>query len=130
MRQLYYRLCIRLGIYKEEDFVTVWRVVNAAYWAYRKMSNWVGLCQILCNSLREIAGISISYKDIPKYIPKFNPEFLGAKVDKRKSPFWWPDLIATADTKQAYYLRLGALEKLRDYYFYSPKILIKKGKRL
>ena len=132
MRQIYYRVCLFLGIYKREDFVTAWYVVNTAYNRYKKIPAfaWGGLCQTFRNSLRDVAGIIVSYEDIHKYIPKFNPKFLGAEVNKRKSPFWWPDLVTSTNAKQAYYLRLEALKKLQEYYFYERTILIKKGKYL
>lgn len=129
MRQFYYRICLFLGIYKEEDFVTVYRVVQSAYESYRKLPvyAWKGLCPTLCRALADIAHRQVSYKNIRSYIGKFNPKFLGAKVDMRKSAFWWPDAINASDCGQAYYLRLEALEKLQSYYFEHSSILIRKG---
>ena len=129
MRQIYYRVCLFLGIYKEEDFVTVYRVVQSAYESYRKLPvpAWKGLCPTLCQALVDIAHRQVSYKNISRYIGKFNPKFLGAKVDMQKSCFWWPDALKATDSKQAYYLRLEALEKLQAYYFEYSSILIRKG---
>lgn len=43
LRQWYYRVCLFLGIYKREDFVTVSEVVNEAYGELYAYSHAEGL---------------------------------------------------------------------------------------
>lgn len=119
LRQWYYRVCLFLGIYKREDFVTVSDVLNEAY-----ISSYTnGLCVLLSRALYKCAGIN-AYRTIVKYIPKFTKKFVGAP-ERTRNGYWWPDLHGL----EAREIRLEALTKLYNYYIDHDELILK-GKKL
>lgn len=124
MRQVYYRICLFLGIYKREDFVTAYDIVSHALKNYPE-TGVPGMCGRLQNALQALADIVIAWSEVPKYLKKFNKYFLDAP--ESDEPFWWPQY--RNDEAMARYVRLHALEVLKTYYF-NHNVLIKKGKRL
>lgn len=121
MRQTYYRICLFLGIYKREDFVTAYDIVNYALKNYPE-TGVAGICRMLQNALYDLAGIKIHWSRVPKYLKKFNKHFLGAP-ESDNGLFWWPQLAG--DKALARYVRIRALGVLKAYYF-KHNILIKK----
>lgn len=126
MRQFYYRLCIWLGIYKREDFVTVHEVVKHAIIHYPvHPKNWAGICIVLSNALATVARVSVRYSNVRRYIGALNPEFFGlSSKSMGEHDYWW----STKDS-EAKYIRLEALRKMLAYYT-EHEVLIKKFKRL
>ena len=123
LRQWYYRVCLFLGIYKMEDFVTVSEVVNEAYKELYSSPNTNGLCVLLNRALCKLAGI-YAYGITVKYIPKFTKKFVGAP-ERTCNDFWWPDLHGI----EAREIRLEALTKLYNYYIDHDELILK-GKEL
>lgn len=122
LRQWYYRVCLFLGIYKREDFVTVSDVLNEAYIDLYSSSYTNGLCVLLNHALYKCAGINTYY--IRKYIPKFTKKFVGAPK-RTRCGYWWPDLHGL----EAREIRLEALTKLYNYYIDHDELILK-GKEL
>lgn len=122
LRQWYYRICIFLGIYKREDFVTVSDVLNEAYKDLYSSPCTNGLCILLQHALYKHAGID-TYTAV-KYIPKFTKKFVGAP-ERTRCGYWWPDLHG----QEAREIRLDALQTLFNHY-YAHDELILKGKEL
>ena len=122
LRQWYYRVCLFLGIYKREDFVTVSDVLNEAYKNLYSSPDPKGLCSLLNSALYNCAGIDTYFPR--EYIPKFTKEFVGAP-EQTSFGFWWPDLHGF----EAKEVRIKALIKLFNYY-YAHDELIKKQKNL
>lgn len=123
LRQWYYRVCLFLGIYKMEDFVTVSDVVNEAYIDLYSSPCTNGLCLLLRDALYKHAGI-YAYSTIVKYIPKFTKKFVGAPK-RTRCGYWWPDLHGL----EAREIRLEALTKLYNYYIDHDELILK-GKDL
>lgn len=126
MRQIYYRLCIFLGIYRREDFVTAYDVVKYAIKHYPvHPGRWVGICIMLRNALYTVAKVNIHYSKVRRYIGALNPEFFGLSSKfKDEHDYWW----STRDS-EAKYIRLAALKQMLTYYT-EHEVLIKIGKRL
>lgn len=122
LRQWYYRVCLFLGIYKREDFVTVSDVLNEAYKDFYSSPHKKGLCFFLESALYKCAGIC-TYSP-RKYIPKFTKKFVGAP-EGACCGFWWPHLHGL----EAKEIRLDALQTL-FYYYEAHDELILKGKEL
>lgn len=122
LRQWYYRICIFLGIYKREDFVTVSEVLNEAYRDLCSSPCTNGLCVLLNLALYKCAGIDTYY--IRKYIPKFTKKFVGAPK-RTRCGYWWPDLHG----QEAREIRLDALQTLLNYYNAHDELILK-GKEL
>lgn len=122
LRQWYYRVCLFLGIYKREDFVTVSDVLNEAYKNFYYSLREKGLCVSLNSALYKCAGIDTCSPR--KYIPKFTKKFVGAPKQTFFG-FWWPDLLGL----QSREIRLEALTKLYNYYINHDELILK-GKEL
>lgn len=123
LRQWYYRVCLFMGIYKSEDFVTAYQVVNKSYEVLLNMRCKVGLCVLLSNALDTVAGINTFHPS--RYISKFTKRFLGAPKEESYAGYWWPEL----NREESYAVRLEALRKLCDYYIEHDELILK-GKRL
>lgn len=123
MRQIYYRLCIRLGVYKREDFVTAREVVKYAIVHYPvHPKHWIGICFALRDALFTIAKISVHYSKVQKYIKALSPEFFGLSSEFRdEHDYWW----STKDS-EAKYVRIKALKKMLEYYS-KHEVLIRKS---
>jgi hypothetical protein len=85
-----------------------------------KFTNW-GMCHILRRSILEHFGLPenkylLSAKDIQMFIPDFNPEFFGLKLNKNPADFtfekagWWLPINKTNE-------RLLMFDKLLEKYF-------------
>lgn len=122
LRQWYYRICIFLGIYKREDFVTVSEVLNEAYRDLCSSPCTNGLCILLQLALDNRAGIFTYY--VTKYIPKFTKKFVGAP-ERTCNGYWWPDLHG----QEAREIRIDALQTLLNYYCAHDELILK-GKEL
>ena len=123
LRQCYYRVCLFLGIYKREDFVTVSDVLNEAYKDLYSSPYTSGLCILLQRALCKHARID-AYPVVVKYIPKFTKKFVGAP-ERSRNGFWWPDLHGL----EAREIRLDALQTLFNYYINHDELILK-GKNL
>lgn len=124
MRQLYYRLCIRLGIYKREDFVTAHEVVKYAIVHYPvHPKHWTSICIMLANALQVVAKIKRAhYTEVHHYIKALSPEFFGFSrkfIDLHD--YWWD-----TEGNEAKNVRIKALKKMLEYYT-NHEVLIKKG---
>lgn len=120
LRQWYYRVCLFLGIYKREDFVTVSEVVEEAYDNFYSFHRERGLCASLNSALYKCAGID-TYSP-RNYIPKFTQKFVGAP-EQTFFGFWWPDLHGL----EAKEIRLEALTKLHNYYIDHDELILKRN---
>ena len=125
LRQWYYRVCLFLGIYKREDFVTIAEVVRDAYRDFYDCSCLGGLCGFLRISLCSKAEIMISVDKIQRYIPKFTRRFLGAPKGRWHCAYWWD--ITKGEKSRT--VRLEALTKLYNYYIDHDELILK-GKEL
>ena len=121
LRQWYYRVCLFLGIYKREDFVTVSEVVKGAYRDLHTHSYVGGLCIFLRRTLWRKAKILINIDEVQRYIPKFTRQFVGAPKERLRSDYWWEEGLRT--------VRLEALTKLYNYYIDHDELILK-GKKL
>lgn len=125
LRQWYYRVCLFLGIYKREDFVTVSEVVMEAYRELYAYSHTEGLCILLRKALYRKAGITIDADEIQRYIPKFTRQFVGAPKERSHSAYWWKLM----NGEESRTVRLEALTKLHNYYIDHDELILK-GKEL
>lgn len=125
LRQWYYRVCLFLGIYKREYFVTVSEVVNEAYGELYAYSHTEGLCILLKKALWRKAGITICMDEIQIYIPKFTRWFVGAPKKRWGYAYWWE----ITEGEESRTVRLEALAKLYNYYIDHDE-LIQKHKNL
>lgn len=125
LRQWYYRVCLFLGIYKREDFVTVSEVVKDAYRDLYDCPCASGLCVLLTIALYSKTKIVISIGEIPRYIPKFTRQFLGAPKERRCYAYWWE----ITEGEESRTVRLEALTKLYNYYVTHDELILK-GKRI
>lgn len=121
LRQWYYRVCLFLGIYKREDFVSIAMVVNDAQRELRNAHYVDGLCILLGKALRCKAEISINISEIQRYIPKFTRQFVGAPKERSHSAFWWK--ITNGEESRT--VRLEALTKLYNYYLDHDELILK-----
>lgn len=125
LRQWYYRVCLFMGIYKREDFVTIAEVVEEAQSDLRATPYAVGLCAFLSRALLLKAEISIPISDIQRYIPKFTRRFVGAPKERLHFSYWWE----TTMEEESRTVRLEALTKLYNYYIDHDELILK-GKEL
>lgn len=125
LRQWYYRVCLFLGIYKREDFVTVSEVVMDAYRELYNCSYTEGLCCFLGEALRCKAEIVIDFDKIQRYIPKFTRQFVGAPKERWRCAYWWD----TTNEEESRTVRLEALAKLYNYYVAHDELILK-GKNI
>ena len=125
LRQRYYRICIFLGIYKREDFVTVSEVVKDAYRDLYSCSCVCGLCGFLIKALIHKAEIAVGVGEIQRYIPKFTRQFVGAPKERWCYAYWWE----TTKGEESRTVRLEALAKLHNYYIDHDELILK-GKEL
>ena len=123
MRQIYYRLCIRLGIYKREDFVTAREVVKYAIVHYPvHPKHWIGICIALRDALATVARVNICYSKVRKYLGALNPKFFGLSSKFRdEHDYWW-----STEVREAKFVRIKALKKMLEYYL-KHEVLIRKG---
>lgn len=122
LRQWYYRVCLFLGIYKREDFVTVSEVVKDAYRDLYACSYVEGLCILLKRALWYKADIAIDINEIPRVIPKFTRQFVGAPKERLCFGYWWD----IANGEEARTVRLEALIKLYNYYIDHDELILKR----
>lgn len=125
LRQWYYRVCLFLGIYKRENFVTISEVVNEAYKELYNCSYTEGLCVLLRKVLWYKAEISVDIDEVQRYIPKFTRQFLGAPKERWNFAYWWD----TTKREESRTVRLEALAKLHNYYIDHDELILK-GKEL
>lgn len=125
LRQWYYRICLFLGIYKREDFVTIAEVVMDAYRALYSHSYTEGLCVFLRRALWRKAKISTDINKVQRYIPKFTRRFLGAPKERWYYAYWRE--ITKGEESRT--VRLEALAKLYNYYINHDELILK-GKEL
>lgn len=124
LRQWYYRVCLFLGIYKRSDFVKVSEVVNDAYRDLYAYSHASGLCILLREALWYKAKISIDVDEIPRYIPKFTRQFVGAPKERWNYAYWWEIM----NREESRTVRLEALTKLYNYYINHDELILKRKK--
>ena len=125
LRQWYYRVCLFLGIYKREDFVTVSEVVWDAYRNLCTHSYTDGICVFLRRALWCKAKIAIGFDEVQRYIPKFTRRFVGAPKERLHLDYWW-ELTKEEESRT---VRLEALTKLYNYYIDHDELILK-GKML
>lgn len=125
LRQWYYRVCLFLGIYKREDFVTIAEVVKDAQRDLRTTPYADGLCVFLRRALLRKAKISIYINEVQRYIPKFTRRFVGAPKERWYYDYWW-DIMKGEESRT---VRLEALTKLHNYYIDHDELILK-GKEL
>lgn len=125
LRQWYYRICLFLGIYKREDFVTIAEVVIDAYEELYDCPCASGLCGLLRRALCSKTKTVICIDEIPRYIPKFTRQFLGAPKERWCYAYWWN--ITKGEESRT--VRLEALTKLYNYYIDHDELILK-GKEL
>lgn len=125
LRQWYYRVCLFLGIYKREDFVTIAEVVEDAYENLYDHSYAKGLCVLLAGALLRKAKILTYLNEIQRYIPKFTRQFVGAPKERQYLAYWWE----TTNGEESRTVRLEALTKLYNYYIDHDELILK-GKEL
>ena len=125
LRQWYYRVCLFLGIYTREDFVTVSEVVKDAYRDLYACYYVEGLCAFLKGALLLKAEIVVGISEIQRYIPKFTRQFLGAPKERLCYAYWWDNTKG----EESRTVRLEALAKLHNYYIDHDELILK-GKEL